>query len=286
MAFIKPGSGRKPKITGITGVADTHMHFYGPLDRYKLAPTRVNDPPAAWVDDYKQLKAWLGIDRTVIVQPSHYGKDNTCTMDAVAGLGRDKARAIVVVDETAPDKELERLTKDGAVGIRFHMMPGGVLPWDILERMAARVNEHGWHVQLQCNGHELPSREALLKRLPGKLVIDHVGRFMDPVPTDHAAFRTLLGLLDRGNCWVKLSAPYESSKRMPPKYEDVEPEAQALARHAPQRMLWATNWPHPGTRPWTPDDADLLDMLLDWIPDDKARQRCLVDNAAELYGFR
>lgn len=286
MAFIKPGTGRKPRLKAPAGTADTHMHFYGPPERYALAPTRVNDPPPAWVDDYKALMRWLGIERTVVVQPSHYGKDNSCTMDAVAALGRERARAIVVVDESVAEPELARLTKAGAVGIRFHMLPGGVLPWDILERMAARVAEHGWHVQLQCNGHELPERAAALKRLPGKLVIDHVGRFMDPVPLDHPAFKTLLGLLDRGNCWVKLSAPYESSKRMPPNYEDVAPEAQALAKHAPERMLWASNWPHPGGRPWTPDDADLLDMLLDWIPDDKARHRCLVDNPAELYGFK
>ena len=286
MAFIKPGTGRKPTIKAPPGMTDTHMHFYGPVERYALAPTRVNDPPPAWVDDYKALQQWLGIERTVVVQPSHYGKDNACTMDAVHALGRDRTRAVVVVDDTAPDKELERLTKEGAVGIRFHMLPGGVLPWDILERMAARVHEHGWHVQLQCNGRDLPDRAALLKRLPGRMSIDHIGRFMDPVEVTHPAFKTLIELLDRGNCWVKLSAPYESSKRMPPKYEDTLAEAQALSKHAPQRVMWATNWPHPGARPWTPDDADLLDIMLDWVPDDKTRRAALVENPAQLYGFK
>ncbi|MGH6886580.1 MAG: amidohydrolase family protein, partial [Geminicoccales bacterium] len=217
--------------------------------------------------------------------PSAYGTDNRCTMDAVAELGA-AARAVVVVDRSMRDAELERLTAAGARGIRFHMLKGGVLPWDILEEMAARVHPFGWHVQLQLNGRELPARAATLQRLPGQLVIDHVGRFMAPVPLDHAAFDCLLRLLDTGRTWVKLSAPYESSQSGPPAYEDVTALAQALVRAAPERMLWASNWPHPGhDDPQVRDDGHLLDLLLEWAPEDATRKRILVDNPAALYGF-
>jgi D-galactarolactone isomerase len=166
------------------------------------------------------------------------------------------------------------------------MLRGGVLPWEILEEMAARVRPFGWHVQLQCNGRELPERTAMLERLPGALVIDHVGRFMDPVPLDHPAFACLLGLLEAGRTWVKLSATYESSRSGPQAYEDVTALAQALVRAAPERMLWASNWPHPGhTDPRIRDEALLLDLLLEWTPDEATRQRILVDNPAGLYGF-
>ena len=107
---------------------------------------------------------------------------------------------------------------------------------------------------------------------------------MGPVPTADPAFRVLLNLLETGRCWVKLSAPYESSESGPPDWADVAPEARALAKAAPERMLWASNWPHPGQQN-PPDEADLLDLLLDWVADEKTRQRILVDNPASLYGF-
>jgi D-galactarolactone isomerase len=152
--------------------------------------------------------------------------------------------------------------------------------------MAARVHPFGWHVQLQCNGRELTEREATLRRLPGALVIDHIGRFMDPVPLDHPAFDCLLRLLDSGRTWIKLSAPYESSRSGPPAYEDVSALAMALVRAAPERMLWASNWPHPGhDDPRIRDDAHLLDLLIEWAPEEATRKRILADNPAALYGF-
>jgi D-galactarolactone isomerase len=164
------------------------------------------------------------------------------------------------------------------------MLPGGALEWDVLETVATRVHNFGWHVQLQMNGREFPEREELLKRLPCDLVVDHVGRFMGPVPVSDEAFKTLLGFLESGRCWVKLSAPYESSESGPPDWEDVSAEARELIRFAPERMLWASNWPHPGqTDP--PDEADLLDLLLHWADDAAIRTKILRDNPAELYRF-
>jgi D-galactarolactone isomerase len=275
----------RPRLKAPPGATDTHMHFYDTGDRYPVAPTAAFLPPPARVADYQALQERLGLERVVVVQPSAYGTDNRCTMDAVAALG-DAARAVVVVDPSVSDAELERLTAAGARGIRFHMLKGGVLPWDILEEMAARVHPFGWHVQLQCNGRELPGRAAMLKGLPGDLVIDHVGRFMDPVPLDHPAFACLLDLVDAGRTWVKLSAPYESSRTGPPAYEDVSALAQALVRAAPERMLWASNWPHPGhSDPRVRDEPLLLDLLIEWAPDEAVRNRILVDNPAALYGF-
>jgi D-galactarolactone isomerase len=86
---------------------------------------------------------------------------------------------------------------------------------------------------------------------------------------------------------VKLSAPYETSKTGGPKYEDVGRLARALVSKAPERMLWASNWPHPSVpKEKRPADQDLLDLLADWAPDETMRKKILVDNPAELYGFR
>lgn len=266
------------------GICDCHIHFYGPPDRYPEAPSSPGHPPLATVADYRQVMARLGIERCVVVQPMAYGDDNRCTMDAVAELG-PIARAVVVVRPEVSDQELQRLTEAGTVAIRFHMLKGGILPWDCLEEMAARVHAFGWHVQLQLDGRLLPDHEAVLRRLPGRLVIDHTGKFLEPVPPDHPAFRSLLGLVETGRVWVKLSAPYETSKAGPPDYPDVGRLAGILARTAPERMLWASNWPHPGAQPNPPDDAMLLRTLLNWVGDDAVVRRILKDNPAELYGF-
>jgi D-galactarolactone isomerase len=258
------------------------MHIYN--DKFPLAPTAAFKPPNASVADYMKVRERVVITRTVVVQPSSYGKDNSCTLEAMAAIG-PSARGIAVVDASATDKEMERLTKAGIRGIRFFMLKGAPLPWEELDRLAARVNEFGWHAQLQLDGRDLPDREAQIRRWPGTLVIDHTGKFLEPVPVDHPGFRVLVKLVEAGKTWVKLSAPYETSKKGPPNYDDVGVLAKQLVRTAPDRMVWASNWPHPTPGIAKPDDAQLLDVLLDWAPDEATRHKILVDNPAKLYGF-
>jgi len=274
----------KPSMKAPPGTCDCHMHFYGPEDVYPVAPTSPFPVPHAPVEAYREVMARLGLERVVIVQPSAYARDNTCIMDAAAELG-DAARAVVVVDDSASDDDLGRLTGAGARGIRFHMLAGGVLPWELLEPMAARVHDFGWHVQLQMDGRHLAERETLLRRLPGNLVIDHTGKFLQPVGVDHPGFRSLLRLVEAGRTWVKLSAPYETSKQGPPYYMDVGHLARALIAEAPERMLWASNWPHPSARDNPPDDAVLLDVLRYWADSDETANLILADNPAAVYGF-
>ena len=276
-------NGKAPRLKAPPGACDTHMHVYE--DRFKLASTAAFKPPHAPIADYLAMRKRLGIARTIVVQPSGYGADNSCTLEAMAALGAS-ARGIAVVEAGVGDAELERLTKAGMRGIRYFMLPGGMLPWEGLEAMAARVGNFGWHVQLQLDGRLLPEREPQLKRLKGTLVIDHNGKFLEPVAVDHPSFKCLLRLLENGRTWVKLSAPYETSKEGPPLYPDVGALAKALVKAAPDRCVWASNWPHPSVpRAQVPDDADLLDLLLDWAPDEKTRNKILADNPAKLYGF-
>jgi D-galactarolactone isomerase len=273
--------GKTPQLIVPPGACDTHMHFYN--DAFPTAPTALMTPPDAWVNAYRAVQQRLNLERVVVVQPTTYGVDNSCQLEAMRSFGAH-ARGVMVADPTVSDAELERLTRAGVRGIRFHMLPGGALEWDVLEEMAARVHNFGWHVQLQMNGRELVEREKLLKQLPCELVVDHVGRFMPPVKADDPAFQVLLQFLETGQCWVKLSAPYESSETGPPDWSDVTPEARALVKAAPERMLWASNWPHPGQQN-PPDEADLLDLLFDWVDDAAVRNKILRDNPAELYGF-
>lgn len=265
----------KPTLIAPPGACDTHIHIYAP------------GAGPAWPCDvaaYRTLQHRLGLERAVIVQPVAYGADNSVTVNAVAALGLSTTRGIAVVEPSVSDAELDRLTQAGMRGVRFHMLPGGALPWEALEPVAARVAAFGWHVQLQMDGRFLAEREDRLKALPGNLVIDHVGKFLEPVSTSDPAFLSLLRLLQGGRTWLKLSAPYEVSKSGPPRFEDVGALAKAAVKAAPSRMLWASNWPHPSAKN-PPDDAMLLDLLVDWVPEQAVRRRILVENPAELYGF-
>lgn len=273
--------GSAPKLKAAAGACDCHMHIYE--DRFPLAPQAVFKPPHAPLEDYLTVQKALGLSRTVLVQPNGYGFDNRCMLEAMAALG-DSARAIAIVPPDVNDDELERLTRAGVRGVRYHLLPGGMLAWETLVPMARRVAAFGWHVQLQLDGRELPRYADELARLPVPLVIDHNGKFMEPVATDHRGFQVLLELLRGGNTWVKLSAPYETSKVGPPRYDDVSKLARALVAAAPHRCVWASNWPHPG-RSDAPDTAGMLDLLLHWADDDETRRRILVDNPARLYGF-
>jgi len=271
-----------PRLQAPAAACDTHMHVYDA--KYPLAPTAVAKPPEAPAEAYRAVMQRLGLDRAVIVQPSAYGTDNRCTLAGMAVLGPDRARGIAVVDDQVSENALADLTASGMRGARLHMLPGGAIPWSMADAVAARVQAVGWHVQLQLDGRLLPEREAQIRAWPGRIVIDHVGKFLEPVPPDHAAFRCLLRLIDSGRVWVKLSAPYEVSQSGPPLYDDVGRLAKILVKAAPERMLWASNWPHPSVSA-KPDDAMLLDLLLEWARDEATRRRILVDNPAELYGF-
>jgi D-galactarolactone isomerase len=272
-----------PRLKAPAGLCDTHIHIYD--RRFPTAPTATMTPPDAGDGAYKEMCRRLGIARSIVVQPTTYGLDNRCTLDAIAALG-EIARGIAVVDASVSDEEMERLTKGGIRGVRFHQLPGGALKWEQLKAIAARVQAFGWHIQLQLDGRDLPKYEAVIRRFPGTLVIDHTGKFLEPVSVEHAAFKILLALVDRGNTYVKLSAPYETSKVGAPHFDDVGAMAKALIRAAPERMLWASNWPHPSAPADSkPDDAMLLDVMLEWAPDEATRTKIFVDNPAELYGF-
>jgi D-galactarolactone isomerase len=270
-----------PTLKVPPGACDCHMHVYD--DRYPRSPIWNVPPPKAPAADYLRVQRELGLERTVVVQPNAYGFDNSCTTDAIWDLG-EGARGIATVPPNVTDEELQRLHTAGIRGARCYMLPNAFLSWDDVRVIAARVAPLGWHVQVQLDGRELPQHDALLRALPTEVVIDHNGKFMEPVVPTHPAFLALLRLLDTGRCWVKLSAPYETSKTGAPRYEDVSVLARALARHNPERCVWASNWPHPGRNP-PPDDAAILDLLLDWVPDAAIRDRILVDNPARLYGF-
>lgn len=269
------------RISVPKGACDTHIHFY---DGQLPAKPGTPNPGRFTVPMYREVQRKLGLERVIVVQANAYADDNRVVLDAIGELGKN-AKGVAVVKPGVGDAELERLTKGGICALRIMTLHGGTLGFEVMGELMARVHPFGWHANIQLDGRELPKVEAQIKRLPGKFVVDHTGKFLEPVPPEHEAFKSLLRLLDTGRCWVKLSAPYETSKTGAPKYEDVGRLAKALVKRAPERMLWASNWPHPSVRPDAPDDVELIELLLDWAPDEATRKKILADNPAQLYGF-
>jgi D-galactarolactone isomerase len=265
------------------GACDSHLHFYD--SSYAVASTATLRPPDATTDDYRLVQQQIGLERLVIVQPTTYGLDNRCQLAAMAEFG-DDARGVMVVDTSTTDDELRRLTDLGVRGARFHMLPGGAVGWEMLEPVAARIAPYGWHIQLQVNGRELAERRETLTGLPVDIVIDHFGRFMPPVDADDPNFVALLDLVGTGRAWVKLSAPYESSTQpisnRADDHSDLDPVIDTLVTQAPERLLWATNWPHPGQRT-RPTESTLTTQLERWVPDPATRRQILVHNPDRLY---
>lgn len=270
-----------PRLKAPANACDCHMHIYD--SRFPVAPTAVLRPPDAHVGDYRLLQKRLGTTRTVIVQPSTYGTDNRCTLDALAEIG-STARAVAVVDTSVSNDELKRLAGLGVRGIRFNLVQAGATTIEMLEPLSKRVHELGLHVQLHMLGDQIVEHAALLQRLPSAIVFDHMGRVPVPAGPDHPAFQVVRRMIDKGQTWIKLSSAYQVSKTGAP-YADTIALGRAYVCAAPERMVWATDWPHPTAREAKPDDAVLLDLLAEWAPDEAMRHRILVENPAALYGF-
>jgi D-galactarolactone isomerase len=272
-----------PKLKPPRNACDCHMHVYD--GRFPAAPNAKLLPPDATVDDYRRLQQRLGTTRNVVVTPSTYGTDNACTLDAMAKLDAS-ARGVAVIDTSVTDAELKRLNDLGVRGIRFNLVQSGATTIDMLEPLSKRVNDLGWHVQIHMLAGAIVENADLFRRLPSPIVFDHMGRIPQPAGVGHPAFTLVLKMLDHGRTWMKLSGAYMETKVEPPSFADVSKVAQAYVKAAPERMVWASDWPHPTERADSkPDDAVLFDLQADWAPDEAIRNRILVDNPAALYGF-
>ncbi|HDS1692433.1 TPA: amidohydrolase family protein [Pseudomonas putida] len=263
------------------GSIDAHMHFYAPGPHHDNAPF---DVPQARPRDYLKLMADLGVDRVLLVQSMLYGADNSVMLSALRELGT-RARAIAVTRPDASDACWDDLAAQGVIGLRAFMLANPLFSWGDLPRLAARLDERGWQLHLQLDGCELVDRAAMLASLPCPVVIDHVGKFLSPVTAESPSFIALLRLLETGNIWTKISGLYETSRTGPPAYADTSSLAGIVVRHAPNRVLWASNWPHPNLQP-APSDRELVDLIRDIVPDEAMQRLLFVQNASELFGFK
>lgn len=277
-------AGRAPRLVAPAGACDTHSHVYVPKEIYPHHPGR-NPDLIADVGAYEAMLARIGIQRAIIVQPSLYSFDNRATLDAIAAMGQHRSRGVAVCPPDVTVDQLRVLHDQGIRGLRFFLLVDD-LGLDVIEPMAAKCAGMGWHVVVQGRDEWLDDAMPILERLPCPVVIDHIGRTPQAAGVEHPGFQSLLRLLEAGNCYVKISAPYLTSDAGPPGYADCALRVRALVAARPDRLLWAANWPHPNS-PFDnkPEEADCLDVLLDWVDSEEDRRLVLSDNAGRLYGF-
>jgi predicted TIM-barrel fold metal-dependent hydrolase len=295
IALGRTAYGAGPLADVPAGAIDCHNHIVGPIAKYPMVPNRTYTPPEASVAQLKALRVELGVARNVIVQPSFYGFDNSCLIEALTELG-PSARGIAVVPQDVSDAELQRLASNGVTGVRLNLSTFGVrdpkVAIDAINAFAPRFASMGWHIQINTGLAVVEAIAQTVADLKVPVVFDHMATLDAEKGPDQAGFGALLALVKGGNTYVKLSAPYNLSRRAD--WSDVTPLAKALTAAAPDRMLWGTNWPHPGNTRGditqiTPyrvvDNSALLRILAQEIPDATIRRMVLVDTPARLYRF-
>jgi len=229
----------------------------------------------------------MRLDRAVVAHVSAHGADQRVTLDALEALG-DRARAIVMLAPSMSDAELARLNSLGVRGVRLAHAFGYAVTRDALRRIGERVGPLGWHIAIWPSGlDELRLIASLIETLAAPVVLDHLaGHCWDPrLGVDQEGFTLLRSLLESRRVWLKLSGMYRASTGAFP-WPELIPFAATLAAEHPQRLLWASDWPHVGLHGGNmPNSGELLDWLLTIGCDDARRRQILVDNPIELYGF-
>ena len=259
-------------------VWDTHAHVID--HRYPFADGRDYTPDPCPLEDYLAMLDRNGFERGVLIQPSFYGFDNRCLLDA---LDRADGRlvGVMVPAPATTGRDLEALHSRGVRGVRCNLVNSGGLQAEAVLHWQPALRELGWHVAFQIIVDDMPNLRAFLEPFTVPVVIDHMGR---PRDLDPAAPRVaqLIELVRDGACYVKLSAPYRFSRAAPP-WPDVIPLARALVSANAAGCMWATDWPHTAVT-HSIHERDLHRSLDDWCPDTLTRAAILETTPETLFG--
>lgn len=282
---------QEPAVQLPVGTVDSHCHVFGPAAAFPFASGRKYTPGDASKFDLEHLRSHLGVARNVIVQASCHGRDNAALLDALDYFG-DTARGVIAIGSDVSQSELESMHQRGVRGVRFNFVKRLVehQSFKEVEQVAAKIRELGWHIVVYFESPDLPDLENFLASLGVPLVIDHLGRPDVATGALSAEYSAFLRFVERTEAWVKVSCPERLTITGPyatagahKVYTDVAPFAQKAIAEFPERVLWGTDWPHPNLRSHMPDDAVLLNYLMQVAPDASDLQRLLVDNPMTLY---
>lgn len=269
---------RAPAFIPPAGSIDCHVHIIGPQTVYPLAPSTPVELADSTLEDFEKVQNALGIPRALIVASGGHA----FSYDHLVHLlcrNPENYRGVVIPAPEITNRELRLLADVGVVGARFY--PGINAPTrDALDRVQAM----GWTAHFPiANTAQLDAWAGQIDSIEGKFVIEHSGM---PDPTqglESAHFKKILSYLDTGRCWIKLSPRFSKLPLAP--FEDTLPFIHALVARRPDRLLYGSDYPHPNYFLPMPNEADLLDLMLLWAPDEGTRDLIMRRNAEELFGF-
>ena len=289
-----PDAGFEPAFGAPKGACDAHFHVFGREEKYPYDASDLRyKPPHEPLDAYLKLAKRLGFERFVFVQPSAYGLDNSCMLDAMAATKPATRRGIVHLDETRPDDKLLAKWNDlGVRGVRINLSPVRKPEAGLADTMkpkiiktAAICKELGWHIDFLTPGWLISELMGTLRELPTEFSIAHMGLYPAKDGAQQKGFQDFLSLANDGSkrCWVKLTGIYRFSQD--PTFADVKPFAEALMATVPDQLLWGSDFPHLSFHDKV-GTIQLYNMLGSWAPDAAMRRRILVDNPARLFDFK
>jgi predicted TIM-barrel fold metal-dependent hydrolase len=279
------------------GACDCHVHTFDP-QKFPYSPSRPYTPEPVSVAELQSLHKALHISRVIVVQTTVYGTDNRGVLDAMKQLG-PRARGVAVIDDKTPGSALDEMDRAGIRGIRLNLETAGQTDPEIgrkrFQAAVERIKGRKWHIQIYARLSVIEGIKTLVADAPMPVVFDHFGGVEAALGANQPGFSSLMTLVRTGKAYVKISAPYRSSTEAPD-YPDVSPIARALVASNPERILWGSDWPHPGlpvpgrslaeiTPFFQIDDGHILNLLPTWVPDAAVRKTILVGNPAKLYGF-
>ena len=264
---------------------DSHCHIFGPADVFPYSNDRTFTPPDAPKETLRRLHNFLGFERAVLVQSAVHGTDHSALLDALE-TDSDRYRGVALATPATSPLEIARLNDAGVCGVRLNFLPhlGGYPSPETIQSVLRLVQPFSWHVEIHVEGDGIIEFFDLIRSIQSPVVIDHMARVDIREGLRGNSVLALLRLLDTGNVWVKLSGVDRVSIQKPP-FADGAQLARMLADHAPERVLWGTDFPHPNINGYMPDDGQLVDLIEQIAPDEALSHRMLVENPAEFFGF-
>ncbi len=287
---LRPAQPSSPKLMPPQGACDSHAHLFGPYDHFPLSIAPSYEPPLAPFEDYLAMLDTVGIFRGILVQPTGYQTDCRALVDAT-WRSRGRVKGIGVATADISDADLAHMDEFGVCGLRFIEVPDpsgkgryrGSVGFEHLEKLAPRLHELGWMVQLWAPADEIVKASNMLAKLDIPIVLDHMGNVPALRGASDPAFDFLLGLLADGLIWIKLPICRISTDF--PNYSDARPMFDALIKTNAERLIWGSDWPHVGLMEKTPDVGHLIDLFDLWLGDTDLRQKIFSTNAEILFGF-
>jgi len=271
---------------------DSHVHVFGPFGKHPLSEDRSYTPAEYLASDFLMHLNRIGFTRGVLVTASVCGTNNGAILEALAAHPRI-FRGIVVCDTEVSEEELDAWHALGVRGVRFNLLrKNGQAVYrngvglEVLEAIAPRMSARGWHAQIWVHAPDLPELAPRLLNLNLPLVVDHMGRMDTALGVNHPGFVALCRLVAEGQAWVKISGA-DRIRSSNLSYNDVDPFAKDLIKANIERIVWGSDWPHINyfEEKDLPDDGDLSNLLLRWLPTEQERLQVLVTNPAKLYDF-